>query len=261
MAGTPLEGKVGVITGASSGVGKAAAISWAEMGAQLVVSARSDQPRADGYPSLIDTKLGVEATGRRCIAVRVDVASQADVAALHLAAVEGFGRVDILMNNAAALEPGPMNKSVFDMSLDEWRYQIEVNLTAPWFITKTFLPQLIERGGLIVNVTSGPLPDMPKYISLPGQGYPGAAYPTSKAALNRMTEVLANELRQYNVAVVSFHPGRARVERSERRLREAGYDASSWIPVDHAINTLNAIVTHPDPMSITGTVQYTPQNV
>lgn len=255
----PLAGKVGVITGASSGVGKAAAVSWAAMGADIVASARSDAPRPDGYPSLIDTRREVEATGRRCIAVRTDVASPADIDQLQRTAAEAFGRCDILMNNAAALEPGPMNKSFFDMTLDEWRYQIDVNLTGPWLVTKTFLPLLTDGGGLVINVTSGPLPDQPPYMRLPGQGYPGAAYPTSKAALNRMTEVLANELRQYNIAVVAFHPGRAKVERSEKRLRDAGYDASTWLSLDHAIGKLTSIVTHPDPMSITGTVQYTPQ--
>ena len=131
----PLAGKVGVITGASSGVGKAAAVSWAAMGADIVASARSDAPRPDGYPSLIDTRREVEATGRRCIAVRTDVASPADIDQLQRTAAEAFGRCDILMNNAAALEPGPMNKSFFDMTLDEWRYQIDVNLTGPWLVT------------------------------------------------------------------------------------------------------------------------------
>jgi 3-oxoacyl-[acyl-carrier protein] reductase len=255
----PLDGKVAVITGASSGVGKAAAISWAELGADIVASARSDAPRPDGYPSLIDTRQGVEDKGGRCITVKTDVASPADIDRLHRESIDAYGRVDILMNNAAALEPMAMNKSFLDMTLDEWRYQIDVNLTGPWLVTKTFLPELMANGGLVINVTSGPLPNQPPYMRLPGQGYPGAAYPTSKAGLNRMTEVLANELRQYGIAVIAFHPGRAKVERSEKRLRDAGYDANAWLSLDHAIGKLREIVTHPDPMSITGTVQYTPQ--
>jgi NAD(P)-dependent dehydrogenase (short-subunit alcohol dehydrogenase family) len=75
----PLTGKVGVITGASSGVGKAAALSWAALGADIVASARSDAPRADGYPSLVDTRQGVEDLGRRCVAVKVDVAKPEDI--------------------------------------------------------------------------------------------------------------------------------------------------------------------------------------
>ena len=255
-----LQGKVGVITGASSGVGKAAALSWAAMGADIVASARSDAPREDGYPSLIDTRTGVEAAGQRCVTVKVDVSQPAHVASLYESTRTEFGRVDILLNNAAALEPAAMNASFADMTLDEWRYQIDVNLTGPWLVTKTFLPLLIsDGGGLVINVTSGPLPDQPPYMRLPGQGYPGAAYPTSKAGLNRMTEVLANELREHNIAVVAFHPGRAKVERSEARLTAAGYDASQWLGVEHAVAKLEWIVTHPDPMSITGTVQYTPQ--
>jgi 3-oxoacyl-[acyl-carrier protein] reductase len=255
----PLDGKVGVITGASSGVGKAAALSWAALGADIVASARSDAPRADGYPSLVDTREGVEDLGRRCVAVRTDVSIADDVEKLYQQTVDAFGRVDILMNNAAALEQDVMNASFRDMTLESWRYQIDVNLTGPWLVTKTFLPTLMTNGGLVINVTSGPLPDQPPYMRLPGQGYPGAAYPTSKAGLNRMTEVLANELRQYGIAVVAFHPGRARVERSIARLTAAGYDANQWLRVEHAIAKLEWLVTHPDPMSLTGTVQYTPQ--
>ena len=109
-------------------------------------------------------------------------------------------------------------------------------------VTKTFLPSLMTNGGLVVNVTSGPLPDQPPYMRLPGQGYPGAAYPTSKAGLNRMTEVLANELREYGIAVIAFHPGRARVERSVARLTAAGR-ASQWIGVEHAIAKREELVT------------------
>jgi 3-oxoacyl-[acyl-carrier protein] reductase len=254
----PLEGKIAVITGASSGVGKAAALSWAALGADICASARSDAPRADGYPSLVDTREGVERFGRRCVAVKTDVSNADDIKKLYEATIESFGHVDILMNNAAALE-AEMNASFLDMSLESWRYQIDVNLTGPWLVTKTFLPTLMTNGGLVINVTSGPLPDQPPYMRLPGQGYPGAAYPTSKAGLNRMTEVLANELRQYGIAVVAFHPGRARVERSVARLTAAGYDASQWLGVEHAIAKLEWLVTHPDPMSLTGTVQYTPQ--
>ena len=255
----PLNDKIAVITGASSGVGKAAALSWAALGADVVASARSDAPRADGYPSLVDTRQGVEELGRRCVAVKTDVSNVDDVERLYKETIDAFGRVDILLNNAAALEPDAMNLSFRDMTLQQWRYQIDVNLTGPWLVTKTFLPSLMTNGGLVINVTSGPLPDQPPYMRLPGQGYPGAAYPTSKAGLNRMTEVLANELRQYGIAVIAFHPGRARVERSVARLTAAGYDASEWIGVEHAIAKLEELVTHPDPMSITGTVQYTPQ--
>lgn len=255
----PLDGKIGVITGASSGIGKAAALSWATLGAHIVASARSATPRSDGYPSLLDTRKGVEDAGRRCVVVKTDVSEPDDVEKLYQESMAAFGHVDILMNNAAALEPDAMNASFRDMTLESWRYQIDVNLTGPWLVTKTFLPALIARGGLVINVTSGPLPDQPPYMRLPGQGYPGAAYPTSKAGLNRMTEVLANELRQYGIAVVAFHPGRAKVERSMARLTAAGYDASQWLDVKYAIAKLEWIVTHADPMSLTGTVQYTPQ--
>ena len=256
--GGPLSGKVAVITGASSGVGKAAAISWAGLGADLVVCARSDQPRDDGLPSLVDTQREAEALGARCVALRVDVSHDADIAALVRRTGDEFGHVDILLNNAAVLGP-EMNRSITDMSVESWRYQIAVNLTAPWLAIKSFLPLFPPGGGIVVNTTSGPMPGEPPIRRAPGQGFPGAAYPTSKAALNRMTDVLGNELRRYGIAVVAFHPGRARTERNARSLAAAGYDPDDWQDIGHAVATLDGIVTHEDPMSLTGTVVYTPQ--
>lgn len=257
----PLAGKVAVITGASSGIGKAAAIAWATMGADVVVSARSDKPRPDGYPSLVDTKAAIDEQGGRCLALRADIAIESDIQRLAADTLAAFGHVDIVLNNAAALEPEAMNANFFDMSPADWRYQIDVNLTGPWLVMKAFAPSMAEDGGLIINMTSGSLPGDPPQKNLPGQGYPGAAYPVSKAALNRMTEVLGKELRSVGIAVVSLHPGRVMVERSPIRLRNGGYDLSQWGSIDSPVAALNWLVTHPDPMSFTGTVQYAPQLV
>jgi 3-oxoacyl-[acyl-carrier protein] reductase len=256
-----LVGKVAVITGASSGIGKAAAIAWAAMGAEVVVSARSDTPRADGYPSLVDTKAAIEAQGGRCLALRADIAVESDIARLARAALDTFGHVDIVLNNAAALEPEAMNANFFDMSPADWRYQIDVNLTGPWLVMKALAPSMRDRGGLIINMTSGALPGDPPQKNLPGQGYPGAAYPVSKAGLNRMTEVLGKELRSVGIAVVSLHPGRVMVERSPVRLRNGGYDLSQWGGIASPVAALNWLVTHDDPMSFSGTVQYAPELV
>jgi 3-oxoacyl-[acyl-carrier protein] reductase len=253
-----LVGKVAVITGASSGIGKAAATAWAAMGADVVVSARSDTPRADGYPSLVDTKAAIEEQGGRCLALRADIAVESDIEHLASVALGTFGHVDIVLNNAAALEPEAMNANFFDMSPADRRYQIDVNLTGPWLVMKAFAPSMRDRGGLIINMTSGALPGDPPQKNLPGQGYPGAAYPVSKAGLNRMTEVLAKELRAAGIAVVSLHPGRVMVERSPVRLRNGGYDLSQWGGIDSPVAALNWLVTHDDPMSFSGTVQYAP---
>jgi 3-oxoacyl-[acyl-carrier protein] reductase len=257
----PLRGKVAVITGASSGIGKAAAISWAAFGADVVVSARSDAPRPDGYPSLVDTKAGVEEQGGRCLAIRADMSVESDIEQLAAAALGTFGQVDILLNNAAALEPDAMNANFFQMTTADWRYQIDVNLTGQWLMMKALAPSMRGRGGLIINMTSGSLPGDPPQTNLPGQGYPGAAYPVSKAAINRMTEVLGKELRADGITVVSLHPGRVLVERSPVRLRNAGYDVSQWGSIDKPVAALEWLVTHKDPMSFTGTIQFAPQLV
>jgi len=254
----PLAGKVAVVTGASGGVGKAAAVSWAKLGADLVVCARSDAPRADGYPSLVDTRAEIEAAGSRCVAVRTDVSVDEHIAELARRTRAEFGRVDILLNNAAALIP-EMNLPITEMSVESWRYQINVNLTAPWLAVKTFLPLFPGHGGIIVNMTSGPMPGEPPIRRAPGAGFPGAAYPTSKAGLNRMTDVLGNELAGRGIAVIAVHPGRARTERNVDRLAAGGYNPADWQDVSHAVATLTGVVTHQDPMSLSGTVVYTPQ--
>ena len=253
-----LGGKLAVVTGASGGVGKATAVAWANLGADLVVCARSDAPRPDGYPSLVDTRAEIEATGSRCVAVRVDVSVDEDIAELARRTREAFGKVDILLNNAAALIP-EMNLPIAEMSVESWRYQLNVNLTAPWLAIKTFLPLFPADGGIIVNVTSGPMPGEPPIRRPPGAGFPGAAYPTSKAGLNRLTDVLGNELRHRAIAVVAVHPGRARTERNTDQLAAGGYDPADWQDVKHAVATLTGVVTHQDPMALTGTVVYTPQ--
>jgi 3-oxoacyl-[acyl-carrier protein] reductase len=257
----PLRGRVAVITGASSGIGKAAAISWAALGADVVVSARSDAPRSDGYPSLVDTKAGVEEQGGRCLAIRADMSLESDIERLAGAALGTFGQVDILLNNAAALEPEAMNANFYQMTPADWRYQIDVNLTGPWLMMKALAPSMRGRGGLIINMTSGSLPGDPPQVNLPGQGYPGAAYPVTKAAINRMTAVLGKELRADGIAVISLHPGRVMVERSPVRLRNAGYDVSQWGSIDKPVAALEWLVTHKDPMSLTGTVQFAPELV
>ena len=259
-ANKPLAGKVAVITGASSGVGKAAAVSWAGLGADLVIAARSDAPRDDGFPSLVDTLAEAEALGVRCEAVRVDVSVDDDIAELARRTEAAFGRVDILCNNAAALIP-EMNLPITEMTAESWRYQLGVNLTAPWLTIKTFLPLFTDTGGIIINTTSGPMPGEPPITRPPGSGFPGAAYPTSKAGLNRLTDVLGNELRHRSIAVVAFHPGRARTERNAVQLVAGGYNPDDWQDISHASAKLDWIVTHDDPMSITGTVVYTPQGM
>ncbi len=253
----PLSGKVAVITGASSGIGKATATAWAELGADVVISARSDAPRDDGYPSLVDTRKAVEAAGSRCLSLRVDVNEDADIARLVSTTRDEFGRIDILMNNAAALVP-EMNLPIEKMTVEQWRYQVNVNLTAPWLVTKSFLP-LFDRGGIIVNMTSGPMPGEPPLKRAPGQGFPGAAYPTTKAGVNRLSAVLANELAKDGIAVVALHPGRALTERGPTRLPAAGYDPADWQDLSHSVGRLVWVVTHEDPMSLSGTVVYTPQ--
>src|ERR1700722_15345410 len=123
---------------------------------------------------------------------------------------------------------------------------------------KAFVPSMRTAGGLVINVTSGHIPGQPLPTGLPGAGYPGAAYLTTKAGLDRMTADLAKELRSFNIAVVSFHPGSAKGERSESKLKKGGYDVKygidRWRPMEEAVvPSLRWLVTLQDPLEYSGT--------
>jgi NAD(P)-dependent dehydrogenase (short-subunit alcohol dehydrogenase family) len=222
---TPLSGKVAVITGASRGIGRDAAIRLASLGCDLVVAARTVQPRDDLPGSINQTADAVRALGRRCLAVATDMTVAADIEHLARAALDEYGRVDILVNNAAGLDER-MYESFWDMTPESWRYQVELNLTSTWLALKAFAPTMREQGGgLVVNMTSA-LAGAPRNPHLPGKGSTGAAYTTTKAALSRLSEDLSKELSPFGISIVALHPGFVRTDNGERLAPVGGFDLS-----------------------------------
>lgn len=169
-----LDGRVAIVTGASSGLGVSFAETLAEAGADLVLGAR----RAD---RLEETKGKVEALGRRCIAVATDVAEAEDCRALVDAGVRELGRVDVLVNNAGVGYATPAHKE------DPANFPriVSINLTGAWYMAQAFGRACIEggHGGSIVNVSS--------VLGLSGSEIPQAAYSASKAGLLGLTRDLA----------------------------------------------------------------------
>ncbi len=175
-----------IITGASRGLGAAAARIAARMGARLVLSARSE---AD----LVALAAEIRAGGGEALAVPGDVTRAEDNARLIAAAVETFGGLDGLINNAGVIEP---IARLADADPDAWERLLRVNLIGPLRVTREALPYLRRSQGRIVNVSSG--------VALtPRAGF--GAYAASKAALNLFTKSLV--LEEPLITSVAFRPG------------------------------------------------------
>jgi NAD(P)-dependent dehydrogenase (short-subunit alcohol dehydrogenase family) len=168
-----LDGKVAIVTGASSGLGVAFARALAEAGADLALGAR----RVD---KLEETREMVASLGRRAIAVATDVAKPEDCAALVAAAVDQLGGVDILVNNAGVGTAVPATRE----TPEQFRSVIDVNLNGCYWMAQSFA-RAATRGGSIVNISS--------VIGMTTGGLPQAAYASSKAGLIGMTRDLAQQ--------------------------------------------------------------------
>ena len=185
-----LQNKIAVVTGASSGIGRAAARLFAQEGAKVVVAARRKQE--------LDALVAeIVAAGGRAVAVAGDVRDAAYAENLVATARDQFGGLDIAFNNAGTL--GEMG-SVEAVSLDGWREALEINLTSAFLAAKYQLPAIVARGGGSVIFTS----------TFVGHtvGFPGmAAYAASKAGLVGLTQVLAAEYGAWGVRVNALLPG------------------------------------------------------
>lgn len=168
-----LDGRVAVVTGASSGLGVVFARALAEAGCDVVLGAR----RVD---RLADTQRAVEAAGRRAIAVRTDVAVQEDCQALVDAAMAEFGRVDVLVNNAGIGTAVPATRE----TPEEFRSVIDVNLNGCFWMAQA-CARVMKPGSSIVNISS--------ILGLTTAGLPQAAYAASKAGLIGLTRDLAQQ--------------------------------------------------------------------
>ena len=187
-----LEGTVAIVTGASRGVGAATAIALASTGATVVCAARATEGSPLPIPGTIDdTVRAITASGGMGVARPTNLAVDADVEAMVDDTIARFGRVDILVNNAAITFPGDIELAMkrFDLIFD-------VDLRAPVIATQRALPGMIERGaGAIVNVSSAAALNY----------YPGQmAYGMAKAALEHFTVSLAAQVRVHNISVNTF---------------------------------------------------------
>ena len=196
-----LAGQVAVITGASRGIGEGLAKRFAMAGAKIVVTARTAAADQHYLPGTIaDTVAAIQAAGGEAIAVQADLAEAEDRQRVVSVAQDTFGGVDILINNAAVTYFNP----VADFLERRFRLMMEVQVWAPFELAQLVIPGMRERGGgWILNVSSGAAIHPDK--AMPGRG--GTVYGMCKAALERFTTGLAQELYEDNIGVNVISPG------------------------------------------------------
>ncbi len=215
--------RVCIVTGASRGIGKAIALGFAEQGADIVVAARTEVQKDERLPGTIHTTAeAVRALGQRAIPVKVDVSSEEDVDSMVAKAIEEFGRVDVMIHNAAVA----YWKKVWETPTKVWDRVINVNLRGAFLCARAVLPHMIkQKSGSIINISS-PGADMDGKID------GGMAYSSSKAGIERLSNGLAKEVREYGISVNCLKPDDFVDSEGARFWSPPETDFSKWDPPD-----------------------------
>jgi NAD(P)-dependent dehydrogenase (short-subunit alcohol dehydrogenase family) len=188
-----LEGRVAIITGAARGIGRAYSLGMAREGAHIVAVDLLD---------LSGTKSAVEELGVKALALKADVSVEEETLQMVKEAVDAFGRIDILMNNAALSPEQPLDEITFA----DWRKVLSVDIDGVFLCSKAVIPQMKkQRYGRIINISSSTV-----FMSFPNLLH----YITAKAGVIGMTRALATELGDFGITVNAISPGLTQTERT-----------------------------------------------
>ncbi len=191
-----LDGRIAIVTGAGSGIGRGTALEMANAGADIVIAEL--QPEAAE-----ETAILVRGIGRRAVVAITDVTSVESVSAMMMAAMQEFGGADILVNNVGGLGPSPKKTSIVELDLSQWESLLRLNLTSQFICCKAFITYLTgnHRRGAIVNIAS--LAAMVPYET-------SVVYGAAKAGVVSMTQTLAAEFGPQGIRVNCIAPGHVR---------------------------------------------------
>jgi len=250
-----LKDKVVIVTGASRGIGRQFALEFARRGAKVVAAARTVKPGGVLPGTVGETVAMIEGAGGTALAVQTDVTSRADLENLVATTLKTFGRLDVVVNNAAntTIKSDPIEAYPFEFWLDEFQSNVHstflmMSLAVAWMKD--------HGGGVIVNMSSIAADMQPVNVGdQTGSGLGSmAGYATTKAAISRLTNALAPELAAQNIAAVCIDPGFTRTEQVEWRGEQGQLDPSMAHSMQLPVNTLMQIVTADDPRIYAGQV-------
>ena len=206
-----LKDKVAIVTGGAKGLGRAFAIRLAEEGARIMAVTRKDMA------NLKQTVNRIENIGQTAALFQADVSKEADTVAMAKETVRAFGRIDILLNNAAVYD-GIKRKPFYDIDSDEWDLVMSVNVKGAFLAAKAVFPYMQEQGyGKIINLAS-------EVFFTGSHGF--AHYVSSKGGIIGLTRALAIELGPYNICINCVAPGFTDTEASRGLADVSKYDTS-----------------------------------
>ena len=190
-----LEGKVAIITGGSRGIGKEICLTFAREGAIVVIVARTEKEGGKLPGNIHQTADEIGSFGGRSLPIRTDITVDEDVERMVARTLDEFGRIDILVNDAAA----NVNSTVADLPIKRWDLMMRVNLRGTFICTKAVLPTMMtQRSGNIIAMTS----IAAKRGAPPGE----VCYSITKAGIELFCWGLAQEVKEYNIAVNDLYP-------------------------------------------------------
>ncbi len=229
------DGKVALVTGGSKGIGRACAYAFAEQGASVAFTGRTRN-------ELEATAARVQRIGTQALVCETDFTERDQVARVASAVMAEFGRIDILVNNAAIIHP---RIDLVDLENETWYDVIEVNLNAAAMLTKSVIPAMVEQGGgTIINISS---------IGGRSGGRGRSAYRVTKTALISLTQTLAAELHEHGINVNCICPGGTDTEGYREAFNNRGREDIPKLMLPEEIANVAVFLASEKSSAITGT--------